>query len=141
MHERASQTLNRPREPMPEAFFMLAPPALAATSLMLSGPDPAWRETLRLFVHLVTMDERQTLRVMAWSIGGVVGVMFFLNAVALSLTSTAPRSSPWPDKEQLPSPWRGKEQLLSGQSGLAFIDRDHVSLVLGIDQADERRRR
>ena len=43
---------------------MLAPPALAATSLMLSGPDPACRETLRLFVHLVTMDERQTLRVM-----------------------------------------------------------------------------
>jgi len=34
MHERASQTLNRPREPMPEAFFMLAPPALAATSLI-----------------------------------------------------------------------------------------------------------
>jgi len=29
MHERASQTLNRPREPMPEAFFMLAPPALS----------------------------------------------------------------------------------------------------------------
>jgi len=65
---------------------MVARPALAATSLMLSGADPAWRETLRPFVHFVTMDERQTLRVMAWSIGGVVGVLFFLNAVASSLT-------------------------------------------------------
>jgi len=98
---------------------------------MLSGPDPAWRETLRPFVHFVTMDERQTLRVMAWSIGGVVGVLFFLNAVALSLTSTVPPSSPWPDKEQI----------LLGQRGHALLDRDHVALVLGIDRTDERRRR
>jgi len=84
------------------------------------------------------MDERQTLRIMAWSIGGLVGVLFFLNAVALSLTSTAPRSSPWP--EQLPSAWRGKEHLLIGQRSLALVDRDHVSLVLGIDHANERRR-
>jgi hypothetical protein len=87
------------------------------------------------------MDERQTLRLLAWSVGGVVGVLFFLNAVALSLTSTAPRSSPWPDREQLPSVSRGKEQLLLGRSGLALLDRDHVGLVLGIDHADERRRR
>jgi hypothetical protein len=31
------------------------------------------------------MDERQTLRILAWSIGGVVTIMFVLNAVALSL--------------------------------------------------------
>ena len=87
------------------------------------------------------MDERQTLRLLAWSVGGVVGVLFFLNAVALSLTSTAPRSSLWPDKEQLPSASRGKEQLLLGQSGLALLDRDHIGLVLGINHDDERRRR
>ena len=87
------------------------------------------------------MDERQTLRLLAWSVGGVVGVLFFLNAVALSLTSTAPRSSLWPDKEQLPSASRGKEQLLVGQSGLALLDRDHVGLVLGINYDDEGRRR
>ena len=107
----------------------------------MSGPAPAWRETLRPFVHFVTMDERQTLRVMAWSIGGTAGVLFFLNAVALSLTSTAPRSSPWPDKEELPSPWRGKEQLLIGQPDLVLLDRDRVGLVVGIDHADECRRR
>jgi hypothetical protein len=83
------------------------------------------------------MDERQTLRVMAWSIGGIVGVLFFLNAVALSLTSTPPRSSPWP--EQLPSASRGKEQPPIGQRGVAVLDRDHLSLVLGIDRLPERR--
>jgi len=120
MHERASQTLNRPREPMPEAFFMLAPPALAATSLIERAPDPACRETLRLFVHLVTMDERQTLRLTAWSIGGVVGVMFFLNAVALSLTSTSPQTAP-PLSEKPPP---------IGRPNALTLDRDNVALAL-----------
>jgi hypothetical protein len=31
------------------------------------------------------VDERRTLAVLGWAIGGVVGVMFVLNAVALSL--------------------------------------------------------
>ena len=31
------------------------------------------------------MDERQTLTVLAWTIGGVVGIVFVLNAIALSL--------------------------------------------------------
>jgi hypothetical protein len=31
------------------------------------------------------MNEAQTLRILGWSIGGIVGVVFVLNAVALSL--------------------------------------------------------
>ncbi len=31
------------------------------------------------------MDEAATLRFLAWTIGGVVGVVFLLNAIALSL--------------------------------------------------------
>jgi hypothetical protein len=31
------------------------------------------------------MDERRTLSLLAWSIGGVVGIMFLLNGLALSL--------------------------------------------------------
>jgi hypothetical protein len=30
------------------------------------------------------MDERQTLRILAWSIGGLFGVVFLLNALALA---------------------------------------------------------
>lgn len=93
-------------------------------SSLIELDGAGWHETLRLLVHFVTMDERQTLRVMAWSIGGLVGVLFFLNAVALSMTSTAPRSSSWP----------GKEQLLIAQPDLVLLDRDHVGLFVGIDQ-------
>jgi hypothetical protein len=31
------------------------------------------------------MDEAQTLRILGWSIGGIVGAVFVLNAIALSL--------------------------------------------------------
>ncbi len=31
------------------------------------------------------MDEAATLQFLAWTIGGVVGAMFLLNAIALSL--------------------------------------------------------
>ena len=31
------------------------------------------------------MDERRTLSLLGWTIGGVVGAVFVLNAVALSL--------------------------------------------------------
>jgi hypothetical protein len=31
------------------------------------------------------MNEAQTLRILGWSIGGIVGAVFVLNAVALSL--------------------------------------------------------
>jgi hypothetical protein len=34
------------------------------------------------------MDERRTLALLGWSVGGVVGIMFLLNA--LSLASLAP---------------------------------------------------
>jgi len=30
------------------------------------------------------MDERQTLAILGWTLGGVVGAIFFLNAVALA---------------------------------------------------------
>jgi hypothetical protein len=31
------------------------------------------------------MDEAQTLRILGWSVGGIVGAVFVLNAIALSL--------------------------------------------------------
>jgi hypothetical protein len=31
------------------------------------------------------VDERQTLAFLAWTVGGVVGIVFVLNAIALSL--------------------------------------------------------
>jgi hypothetical protein len=31
------------------------------------------------------VDERQTLTLLAWTIGGIVGTVFVLNAVALSM--------------------------------------------------------
>jgi hypothetical protein len=31
------------------------------------------------------MDEAQTLRILGWTVGGIVGAVFVLNAVALSL--------------------------------------------------------
>ncbi len=31
------------------------------------------------------MSERRTLQMLAWSVGGVVGVLFILNAVALAM--------------------------------------------------------
>jgi hypothetical protein len=33
------------------------------------------------------MDERKTLKILAWSVGGIVGLMFILNAYALAATS------------------------------------------------------
>ena len=36
------------------------------------------------------MDERRTLAILAWSVGGVVGTMFILNAVALSFVESPP---------------------------------------------------
>lgn len=30
------------------------------------------------------MDERRTLKVLGWSVGGIVGLMFLLNAIALA---------------------------------------------------------
>ena len=66
------------------------------------------------------MDERQTLRLTAWSIGGVVGVMFFLNAVALSLTSTSPQTAP-PLSEKPPP---------IGRPNALTLDRDNVALAL-----------
>jgi hypothetical protein len=43
--------------------------------------------TIELFRNLdvtMWMDERRTLQILAWGIGGLVGVLFILNAVALS---------------------------------------------------------
>jgi hypothetical protein len=34
------------------------------------------------------MDERRTLKVLGWSVGGIVGLMFLLNAIALSSAQT-----------------------------------------------------
>jgi hypothetical protein len=37
------------------------------------------------------MDERRTLAMLAWAVGGVVGIMFILNGIALSyVESPAP---------------------------------------------------
>ena len=36
------------------------------------------------------MDERRTLSILAWSVGSVVGTMFILNAIALSVVETTP---------------------------------------------------
>jgi hypothetical protein len=36
-----------------------------------------------LLKGVVIMDERQTLLVLGWLIGSLIGAMFFLNAVAL----------------------------------------------------------
>ena len=36
------------------------------------------------------MDERQTLSILAWAVGSVVGTMFILNAIALSFVETTP---------------------------------------------------
>jgi hypothetical protein len=30
------------------------------------------------------MDERQTLSILGWTIGGIIGVIFILNAIALA---------------------------------------------------------
>jgi hypothetical protein len=35
------------------------------------------------------MDERRTLMVLGWSVGGIVGLMFLLNAIALSSVQSA----------------------------------------------------
>jgi hypothetical protein len=42
-----------------------------------------------------TMDEQRTLALLGWGIGGIVGTMFLLNALALASLSTAstPRGS------------------------------------------------
>lgn len=36
------------------------------------------------------MDERRTLTLLGWSVGGVVGIMFLLNALALASLAPAP---------------------------------------------------
>lgn len=36
------------------------------------------------------MDERRTLAILAWAVGSVVGFMFILNGIALSLTESTP---------------------------------------------------
>jgi hypothetical protein len=36
------------------------------------------------------MDERRTLSILAWAVGSVVGIMFILNAVALSAVQSTP---------------------------------------------------
>lgn len=40
------------------------------------------------------MDERRSVTLLGWTVGGIVGVMFVLNAVALALVqnSSPPRS-------------------------------------------------
>lgn len=35
-----------------------------------------------------TMDERKTLKILAWAVGGVVGMMFILNGIALSFVES-----------------------------------------------------
>ena len=36
------------------------------------------------------MDEQRTLAILAWTVGSLVGVMFILNGIALSLVERAP---------------------------------------------------
>jgi hypothetical protein len=36
------------------------------------------------------MDERRSLAVLGWTVGGIVGLMFTLNAVALALAQQGP---------------------------------------------------
>jgi hypothetical protein len=36
------------------------------------------------------MDERRTLGILAWAVGSVVGIMFLLNAIALSFVDSTP---------------------------------------------------
>jgi hypothetical protein len=36
------------------------------------------------------MDERRTLRILAWTVGSVVGMMFILNGIALSFVESGP---------------------------------------------------
>jgi hypothetical protein len=35
-----------------------------------------------------TMDERRTLKILAWTVGSVVGMMFILNGIALSFVQS-----------------------------------------------------
>jgi len=39
------------------------------------------------------MDERRSLALLAWTVGGIVGLMFTLNAVALSISQGGPSST------------------------------------------------
>lgn len=36
------------------------------------------------------MDERRTLAILGWTVGGLVGLMFLLNAIALASLSKGP---------------------------------------------------
>lgn len=36
------------------------------------------------------MDERRTLALLGWTVGGIVGLMFLLNAIALASLQNAP---------------------------------------------------
>ena len=39
------------------------------------------------------MDERRSLALLGWTVGGVVGLMFTLNAIALALTQGGPSTT------------------------------------------------
>jgi hypothetical protein len=39
------------------------------------------------------MDERRTLKVLAWTVGSVVGLMFILNGIALSFVGSGAQSA------------------------------------------------
>jgi hypothetical protein len=40
------------------------------------------------------MDERRTLALLGWTVGGVVGLMFLLNAIALASLQQSPMLAP-----------------------------------------------
>jgi hypothetical protein len=39
------------------------------------------------------MDERRTLLILAWTLGGVVGTVFIMNAIALSSIQSTPNTT------------------------------------------------
>ncbi len=39
------------------------------------------------------MDERRSLALLGWTVGGIVGLMFTLNAIALALTQGGPSTT------------------------------------------------
>ena len=46
------------------------------------------------------MDERRTLALLGWTVGGIVGLMFLLNAIALASLKQSPMLAP--DRTVLP---------------------------------------
>jgi hypothetical protein len=55
----------------------------SAASLPLNFSD---EQALIVYPDLMAMDERRTLSILGWTIGGVVATVFVLNAIALALT-------------------------------------------------------